>query len=269
MYLKTITGIHGVPRSGTSWLAQIFNASPDVTLKFQPLFTYSFKDYLSEQSSENDIESFFTGIYESNDKFMNMKDENIHFSYPDFKKNKNPENLVFKHIRYHFLINHILNKNQKVKFILIVRNPLSVLCSWKNAPIEFNKEWNFLEEWMFASKKNQNRKEEYFGYIKWKEATLLFLELQKKNSDRVKVIRYKDLLENTEEVVMDLFEYAGLTISDSVFDFINESKSITIDNKNSVYRLKVSDNNWSELPNQVVKFIQDDLKDSQLECFLE
>ena len=39
---KHIVGVHGVPRSGTSWLGQILNASKKVNFKFQPLFSYAF-----------------------------------------------------------------------------------------------------------------------------------------------------------------------------------------------------------------------------------
>ena len=40
-------GLHGVPRSGTSWLGNIFNSSPDLTYKHQPLYSYAFKNYLN------------------------------------------------------------------------------------------------------------------------------------------------------------------------------------------------------------------------------
>tara|TARA_R110002072_G_scaffold117281_14_gene248276 strand:+ start:7979 stop:8788 length:810 start_codon:yes stop_codon:yes gene_type:complete len=269
MQLKTITGIHGVPRSGTSWLAQIFNASPDVALKFQPLFSYSFKGYISLDSDKDEIDTFFREIYRSNDEFINMKDKKIHYSYPVFKKNESPEHLVFKHIRYHYLIEYILKTNNLVKFILIIRNPLSVLSSWKNAPIEFKRDWDFMQEWEFALNKNQKRKEEYFGYFKWKEATSLFLKLKENNPDRVFIVRYIDLLQDTLKNVKKLFEFSQIPMSSQVERFIVESKSKTIEDKNSVYRLKNSDDIWGDLPKQVIKKIQNDLKNTNLELFLE
>ena len=42
--------IHGVPRSGTTWLGSIFDSSPNVIYRNQPLFSYAFKSYLSEHS---------------------------------------------------------------------------------------------------------------------------------------------------------------------------------------------------------------------------
>ena len=37
--------LFGCPRSGTSWLGQIFNSAPDVAYRYQPLFSYEFKDW--------------------------------------------------------------------------------------------------------------------------------------------------------------------------------------------------------------------------------
>ena len=45
MGFDRIISIHGVPRSGTSWLGQILDSSPKVRYKFQPLFSYAFKKY--------------------------------------------------------------------------------------------------------------------------------------------------------------------------------------------------------------------------------
>ena len=58
---KTVNklAIFGVPRSGTSWLSQIFNSHPDVAMRFQPLFSYSHKGRVSEDSSSEEISEFF------------------------------------------------------------------------------------------------------------------------------------------------------------------------------------------------------------------
>ena len=43
--------IHGPPRSGTTWIGEIVNSSPRTIVKYQPLFSYALKDYLSPGSS--------------------------------------------------------------------------------------------------------------------------------------------------------------------------------------------------------------------------
>ena len=54
--------IHSVPRSGSTWLGQIFNSSSLVIYKYQPLFSYAFKGRLSPQSTNNKIVQFFDEI---------------------------------------------------------------------------------------------------------------------------------------------------------------------------------------------------------------
>ena len=44
----SITYLAGVARSGTSWLGQIFDSSPEVRYSFQPLFSYEFKNRVNE-----------------------------------------------------------------------------------------------------------------------------------------------------------------------------------------------------------------------------
>ena len=61
-----------------------------------------------------------------------------------------------------------MRTSEEIKIILLVRNPLAVLASWLNAPREFRKDlgWKELEEWRFATAKNQDRQEEFYGYEK-------------------------------------------------------------------------------------------------------
>lgn len=265
--MKTVLGIHGVPRSGTSWLAQLFNASPSVSLKFQPLFSYAFKDYLKVDSSANEIQSFFEKIYKTDDLFVNMKDEQIHKNYPIFKKNKVARHLVFKHVRYHYLIENMLKLNPDVKFILVLRNPFAVLSSWKNAPREFNPDWDFESEWRDANKKNLFRESEYFGYTKWREASELFIKLKNIYPDRVSLLYYDKLLNNTLNEVVRLFDFAEITFTDEVAEFVNLSKSKTVAGHNSVYRKKNSmDDEWKKsIPLHVQAHIKNDLKGHFLE----
>lgn len=267
--MKTITGIHGVPRSGTSWLAQIFNASPSVNLKFQPLFSFAFKDYLCESSSSEEIDDFFEKINKSNDYFISMKDEIIHKNYPVFYKENKLDHLVFKHVRYHNLLENMLDKNEQIKFIFLLRNPFAVLSSWKKAPKEFNPDWNFDLEWKFAENKNEGRVEEYFGYNKWKEASRLFLYLKKKYPKRVTTIVYNVLLHKTEIEARRLFKFAEIPFSKSILDFIYDSKSKSFKDNNSVYRIKKKDDSWKRVINSNIQnIIENDLKCSELEFLL-
>ncbi len=262
-YNKVI-GIHGVPRSGTSWLAQIINSDPNVNFKFQPLFSYAFKDFLNEKSSLKEIEDFFIKIYYSNDYFLNLQDSELHKNYPKFIKNKNKKTLVFKHVRYHHLLPHLMYECQYLELILIVRNPLAVLTSWANAPKEFNKEWVLKNEWKEATKKNNGKKEEFFGYNKWKEATIIFEKLKKTYPNRVAIIKYNELLNDAEGVIKQIFGLHKKTSS-----FIRESRKRHDKDPNSVYKKKLDDNEYANfLPKEIINTIVTDLRDNQLSKYL-
>lgn len=267
--MKNVIGIHGVPRSGTSWLAQIINASEQVSLKFQPLFSYAFKDYLSISSTQIEIDRFFNEIYKSNDNFINMRDGKLLKNYPVFNKVETPSTLVFKHVRYHNLLEHILQTHSEVKFIFIIRNPLAVLSSWKNAPREFNESWAFHEEWRFADRKNQGNLNEYFGFEKWKEAARTFHKLSLNFSNRVLLVNYQDLLDDTLNVANDCFQFCKLEMSDQVLSFLKESTSKNFEDPNSVFRIKKNDMNYLNfLPQDIIESVYEELYGTELEAYL-
>jgi hypothetical protein len=65
-----IVGIHGAPRSGTSWLGQLFNSSEHVAYRYQPFFSYAFKERLSVRSGALEIQRFFDDLRNTEDDFV-------------------------------------------------------------------------------------------------------------------------------------------------------------------------------------------------------
>ncbi len=265
-----VVGIHGVPRSGTSWLGQLINASPVVNFKFQPLFSYAFKDYFNLESSCDEVNNFLSEIAVSDDDFINLKDKNLLGDYPAFEKSEIKTHLVFKQVRYHYLIEKVLTCRKDAKFILIVRNPLEVLNSWRKAPREFHPGWDFNEEWFFANRKNLQRKEEYFGYAKWKEATIMFHDLGERYKDQVKIVDYNRLRENTLESISEIYCFIDLEIATQTKDFIGQSQNIKDNHPNSVYKSsKKRLSHKVEIPKDIQDYIFDDLKNSNLNYLLD
>jgi len=267
--IENIIGIHGVPRSGTNWLGQIFNSHLDVNFKFQPLFSYAFKDYLDENSTKEEIQQFFEEIAISDDYFLNLKDPVIHQNYPDFSKSESYSTLVFKQIRYNHVVENMLSKNQVIKFVFIIRNPLAVMNSWIHTVMEFKPEWDLDQEWKKAEKKNQNRVEEYFGYNKWKEAGNIFLDVHEKYPDRTMIINYNDLLLNTEPTVKKLFAFSNLSFDGQTKIFVEESKQRNDIDPNSVYKQKINDNAWKQnIPYYIIDAVRKDLENDRLAIYL-
>ncbi len=262
--------VHGVPRSGTSWLGEIINSSPHTTYRYQPLFSYTHKDFLSNTSSTEDIDLFFNRLSYCDDDFTNQKDRRNSGDFPIFNKNK-ISHIVYKEVRYVNILCNLMRRSDDVVLIAIIRNPLSTINSWLTAPREFRKDlgWTELEEWRYALKKNLNRPEEYHGYEKWKEATNIFLSLQATYPNRVYTVRYEKLLADPKKETKQLFRFLNLGIKDQTISFLNNSTNSEKQDSYAVFRKKQSDEKWkNELNPQITKQIIEDLRGTHLEVFV-
>lgn len=249
-------GVFSVPRSGSTWLGQLFNSHPNVNFKFQPNLSYSFKPTLSENSTGTEIAGFFQELSKTKDKFVNAEisissKENISFEKKEFTK------LVFKETHYLHIIENLLFHD--IFIVGLVRSPFAVINSWIKIPKEFNPEWSISEEWILAPKKNQNKNFNYFGYKKWKETCFQFLELSKSYPLKFRLVQYEHLLANPQQEVMDLFEFCGLRFDKQTKDFLDLSKSKNDLDAYSIFRTKNRDDQWKDsLPEFIINEIQND-----------
>lgn len=261
--------IHSVPRSGSSWLGEIVNSSPRTKYAFQPLFSYEFKSYLNENSTLDEISSFFSKIATTNDDFINQKTDRDSGKKPLFKKNSNPEFLVYKEVRYHHIIENLLNQDENVKLLALIRNPYSVINSWYNAPREFRKDlgWELEEELINASQKNLGRKEEYFGLKKWSEVVLMFRHLKQKFPNRVCIVSYEELCTNPVSTTEDIYDFLETEITQQTYDFLNPRS--TVEGTYSVIKkLDVNSLYSTSLQPEVIRKISSYLKEVGLSEFI-
>jgi hypothetical protein len=260
--------IVGVPRSGTSWLGQIFNSHPDVVFRFQPLFSYSHKGRLTEHSSADEIEAFFDEILASQDAFALMATD-FQKNYPAFEKSTVPLRIVFKETRYLHVIENILLQRGDVTIVGIVRNPLAVMASWISAPNEYNHAWNLAKEWRGAPSKNQNRPEEFYGFNKWKEVAAMFLRFEAQYPKQFALVRYDELNRSPSGVTRRLFARCGLDVHAQVEEFLCLSKSRHDADPYSVFRAQANDDKWYDvLPGDIVEQILREVHGTPLSIFL-
>lgn len=263
--------IHSVPRSGSTWLGSIFDSNSSVAYRYQPLFSYTHKSQLSSDSTLKEIKLFFNDIYHTDDEFVLQKEAVKKKIVPEFRKDK-ITHIVYKEVRYHHIIENLLNNDPDIKVIGLIRNPLSVVFSWLNAPREFRKDlgWDEEEEWEFATKKNQNRPEEFNGYQKWKEVSALFELLQKRFPKQFYLLNYIDLLKDKNQTVNKIFDFCELKVGSQTKEFLQSSSSIDKSSEAySVYRIKRKDDNWKGIIKQSIQeAIEKDLKDSPLKKYL-
>lgn len=261
---------HGVPRSGTSWIGEVLNSSPQTIYRFQPLFSYALKGYLTNTSSKDDIDLFFQKLVNVDDVFINQTEKRQNQGYPRFNKGSRTH-IIYKEVRYMNILPNIMRKTEDVFLCGVIRNPLSVINSWLRAPREFRSDlgWSELEEWRYACKKNLNRPEEYNGYMKWKEAAYLFRELKEKYPDRVHIIKYADFLSNPVQKSKLLFNLLGLPYTESTTAFLSESSTRVNMDPYSVYRSVQSDDKWiAQLNSIITEEIRSDLMGTELEEYL-
>lgn len=252
--------IHSVPRSGSSWLGSIFDSSLHVVYRFQPLFSYTHKDQLTENSNIEEIDNFFKDIQCTDDQFVLQAVAKKNNPIPQFQKSRT-SHIVYKEVRYHHILKNLLYKDKNIKVIGLIRNPFAVINSWLNAPKEFKKElnWKVDEEWRDAPKKNLGQPEEFNGYNKWKEAAFLYLKLKKKYPDRFYLLDYNDLLLNKVATVEKLFDFSNLELTQQTLNFLNTSSQKEDKDAYSVFKQKKNDDQWKlELPSFIIEEIKAD-----------
>jgi len=270
MMFKHIVVIAGVPRSGTSWLGQIIDSSPEVAYRFQPIFSYAFKNAVNIDSPKEDYKRFFNGIYESTDEFLLQTDKRKAGLYPVFKKKKvNPEYLAFKTCRYQYLLIKMLHYFKNLKLIGIIRHPCGTINSWLKNPQEFPQDADSWKEWRFGSCRNEGREEEFFGFYKWKEVAHLYLDLKDKFPDRVYILTYEELVNRSISVSKNIFDFIGLEFTEQTNSFLVNCHSVNKESPFSVFKNKSVKDSWKkELDSYILNEIIQDLRDTKLAKFL-
>lgn len=269
MIANPVIAIHGVPRSGTSWLGEIFKSSPSVAYRYQPLFSYAFKDRLGPDSTAEAIGAFYRDLWSTTDPFVLQRDPGFHPDRVEGSPVEKATVMVYKEVRYHHILENLLRRSLDTRLVGIVRDPRAVIDSWHRAPREFDPSWDLNSEWRFADSKNKGRPEEFYGFHRWKESTRIMLSLRAQWPDRVDIVRYVDLNEDPIGTSKQLFERCGLAWSDRTERFIEESRSKDGQGAYSVFRKARPDNAWQEhLPEAITSAIEGDLVGTDLAQFL-
>ncbi len=270
MMFSNIIFIVGVPRSGTSWLGQIIDSSPDVRYRYQPIFSYAFKDAVDMDSSKEEFNHFFTKVYNSDDDFLCQSERKEKGLYPVFDKKKDmPSFLTIKMVRYHHLILKIMEYFEELKTVGIVRHPCGVINSWLSHPNEFPERAEPKEEWRDGECRNKGHPEEYWGFEAWKEVTDMFMKLEEKYEERFMIIKYEDLVSNKIQKTKELFRFLGLDYTKQTEDFLIESQSKHHVDPYSVYKDKKVKEKWKwQLDEEIKEEILDEIRGTKFERFV-
>ena len=266
---ENILVIAGAPRSGTSWLGQIIDSSPDVAYRMQPLFSYAFKDAVNADSTVQEYVDFFRDIYASDDAFLLQTKQRQAGIYPIFEKGQQASMLTIKMVRYHYLLQRMLHDFANLKVLSIVRHPCGVINSWLRAPREFPEGVDPRKEWRFGGCRNQGRKEEFFGFYKWKEVAHLYLDLRDQYPDQVCIVQYEELVSRPVSMTLWLFEFAGLRVTEQTLAFLKTCHATHQEDPYAVFKDKAVAEQWKlQLDPDIVREIIQNLKGTRLARFL-
>lgn len=265
--MSTRIAIHSVPRSGSTWLGEIFNSSPSVKYGFQPLFSYTLKDFLDASSSERRIAEFFDELLRIDDEFIDQRAQREAGTLPRFDKRPPFTHVCYKEVRYHNILENLARKDPDVRLVLLVRNPVEVMNSWIGAPREFDKRWDIDEELLSGASKNQGRAEEFYGLEQWIAATRIFRGLSTDFPDRATLVTYRDLNSDPLAVSERLFDFCGLSMTAATRHFLDRSTTETVSGTYSVFRGS-AEKAVSHLAARHVAMIEDVVREAGLEEYL-
>ena len=259
-----------MPRSGTTWLAQIFASSPDVRLKYCPLFSFEFKNALDETSTTKEWNNLLLKLYNTNSEFLDQEHLRKHGLVPTFKeKHKNPGHLVIKSNRFHNLTPYMLEAIDQILFIHLVRHPCATIYSWLSDPAEFPQYADQMQEWR-SGRCRKDGPGEFWGFDDWKRITTQALRLSAQYPKQHKIVRYEDLVKNTKHCAKQLFEFFHIPYEKETESFIEYSHSRHDDHKHSIFKDPSLIDKWQEKLNpSIISNCLREIRGTELEQFIK
>lgn len=230
---KNLIFLISQPRSGSSLLQQLLISNPYITSLPEPwfmlplIYTYKFPGVESDYNSSyaniclnNYLEHFNHGkeLYKNYLKEFALKIYNVAFEKLNCKKY-----FLDKTTRYYHIIHELSDIFSGAKFIILVRNPLSVFASI----LDYNFKGNFWEllknddyicDLMIAPKK--------------------IIAAKESKSKRFVFIKYEDLVKNPKFELQNIFDFLSLDLSSLITNYsINDMfKSTTSIDTKSVHK---------------------------------
>ncbi len=259
-----------MPRSGTNWISQILASCPDVRLKFCPLFSHEFKNARDESSSAQQWKEFFSEVYKTPGDYLDQEYLRREGWLPDFtmKQHDQPV-LAIKSTRFHHLSPVLLEKVDNLSFVFLIRNPAAAIFSWLDNPMEFPAQANPLQQWR-TGQVRKTAKEEFWGFDDWVFVAKQALKLHEKFPERTCIFRYEAFVQDIVTTSQMLFDQLHLEMTEQTLNFLHESQHRHCDHKRSVFKKPGSVERWrQQLDKSIIREIEETLRDTELELFLE
>ncbi|MFV1990358.1 MAG: sulfotransferase [Acidimicrobiales bacterium] len=259
----------GMPRSGTTWLSQMFESSPDFLVRLSPNYSHPLKNQIDLSATRDDWINHLSAAAESDDAFMTQNWRRDTGELATFASTTDVvQYLAIKDTRFHDLYQRAMELLPDALTIYVVRHPGGAINSWWQSE-EFPPDADIVEEWRSGECRKQ-APGEYWGFSDWCRLTERYLDLEEQAPHRFRVFRYEDLVWERERVSADLFAFVGCEVPPSTQAFLGESKSRHDDRSYSVYKDPSVAGRWrSELPLEICSSIGSDLAGTRLARFAQ
>jgi len=267
---ERLAAITGMARSGTSWIGQIVDSSPEVRYRMSPLFSYEFKNRIREGAKRTDWEEVLRGAYVSENEFMNQTTRRNAGEYPTFAtKQPNPSVLVIKYNRFQNLTEEMIELLPEMKVLAVVRHPCGAMHSWLTAPKEFPPDAEPLEHWRSGAAKKSDYGD-FFGFDDWCWVTRLHMRLADERPEQFRLVRYENFVDDVVRETRALFDWIGLEYGPQTAKFLRDSQTSAVSGDYSVFRPPAVKDRWrSELRPEIRDAILSELEGTDLEQFLQ
>jgi len=258
----------GMPRSGTTWLSQIFEHSPDVIMRLSPNYSYPLKNMLDRTSIRADWEAQLSAALDTDDPFMTQNWRREKGELDWVEKDARVRLLMIKDTRFLEIYLRGMELLPKAKCLFVVRHPCGALNSWRKSR-EFPPGADFRTQWRYGACRKSEGPGEYWGFEDWKRLARLFLSAEKNVPDRVKVFRYENLVARPVETTEELFAFVGIEMSLAVTVFLARSHAKHDPNVFSVFRSPAVAESWhNEFPSDIATEVLTELEGTDLARFM-
>lgn len=247
----------GMPRSGTTWLSQLFESSPDVVVRLSPPYAYDYRDKLDPSSGAEQWRTVLGDTIESNDRFVTQNWRRDTGELPSFDHDSRlATRIALKDTRFHELYLSAMAALPGARTIYIVRNPGATLWSWRQCK-EFPDGADFAAEWRSGACRKVEGEGEYWGFDDWLAVTTDYRRRAAAEPDRYLVVRYEDMVTSALATVERMFSFCGLGVPASTGEFVRDSQSRFDPRPYSVFKGAEIRDDWRhELPADIYATIE-------------
>lgn len=259
----------GMPRSGTTWLSQIFESAPEAIVRLSPPYSFEFRGKLNVNSSRSDWLKVLQGAVNSNDRFLTQNWRRDSGELETFSKNFDEVTTLFvKDTRYHDLYLSAIKRLPRSKFIYIVRHPAAALWSWKSCK-EFPEYADFRREWRSGACRKREGDQEYWGFDDWLALTHRYRILSSVHPDRVFIVKYEQLVKDAEAETKRMFNFCGISLGSQTLSFLKRSQQRNDPRPYAVFKDKAHHARWRQLfPQNLMDEIERDTIKQGLKDYL-